>query len=115
SLEKGAAYIGLTKAALRVALQRNQMPGHKTRSNPEDENSDGVWWFNAREWDKLADELPECEPPEWHNWKSYWTYDRQKRKFSPANKEDCQTINGKRVYTGRKSKLEQHQYSGGNQ
>ena len=115
SLEKGAAYIGLTKAALRVALQRNQMPGHKTRSNPEDENSDGVWWFNAREWDKLADELPECEPPEWHNWKSYWTYDRQKRKFSPANKEDCQTINGKRVYTGRKSKLEQHQYSEGNQ
>lgn len=115
SLEKGAAYIGLTKAALRVALQRNQMPGHKTRSNPEDENSDGVWWFNAREWDKLADELPECEPPEWHNWKSYWTYDRQKRKFSPANKKDCQTINGKRVYTGRKSKLEQHQYSEGNQ
>ncbi|EOU8644236.1 TPA: transcriptional regulator, partial [Escherichia coli] len=35
--------------------------------------------------------------------------------FSPANKEDCQTINGKRVYTGRKSKLEQHQYSEGNQ
>lgn len=29
SLEKGAAYIGLTKTALRAALQRNQMPGHK--------------------------------------------------------------------------------------
>ncbi|EEZ2511874.1 transcriptional regulator [Escherichia coli] len=109
SLEKGAAYIGLTKTALRAALQRNQMPGHKTRSNPEDENSDGVWWFNVREWDKLADELPECEPPEWHNWKSYWTYDRQKRKFTPADKEDCQTVNGKRVYKGRKSKLEQSQ------
>ncbi|TFQ39085.1 transcriptional regulator [Escherichia coli] len=98
SLEKGAAYIGLTKSALRVAIHRGQMPGHKTRTNPEDENSDGVWWFNAKEWDKLADELPEHEPPEWHNWKSYWTYDRQKRKFSPANKEDCQTINGKRVW-----------------
>ncbi|SJC70553.1 Cox family DNA-binding protein [Shigella sonnei] len=106
SVEKGAAYIGLTKTALRAALNRGQMPGHKTRTNPEDENSDGVWWFNAKEWDKLADELPECEPPEWHNWKSYWTYDRQKRKFSPANKEDCQTVNGKRVYTGRSSKLE---------
>ena len=115
SLEKGAAYVGLTKLALRTAVARGQMPGHKTRSNPEDENSDGVWWFNAREWDRLADILPECEPPEWHNWKSYWTYDRQKRKFSPANKEDCQTINGKRVYAGRKSKLEQHQCSGDNQ
>lgn len=106
SLEKGAAYVGLTKLALRTAVARGQMPGHKTRSNPEDENSDGVWWFNAKEWDKLADELPEYEPPEWHNWKSYWTYDRLKRKFSPADKEDCQTINGKRVYTGRNSKLE---------
>lgn len=106
SLERGAAYVGLTKLALRTALVRRQMPGHKTRTNPEDEESDGVWWFNTKEWDKLADELPECEPPEWHNWKSYWTYDRQKRKFSPANKEDCQTINGKRIYTGRTSKLE---------
>ncbi|CAM7488437.1 TPA: transcriptional regulator [Escherichia coli] len=106
SLEKGAAYIGLTKSALRVAIHRGQMPGHKTRTNPEDENSDGVWWFNAKEWDKLADELPECEPPEWHNWKSYWTYDRQKRKFAPVDKEDCQTVNGKRVYMGRSSKLE---------
>lgn len=59
---KGAAYIGLTKSALRVAIHRGQMPGHKTRTNPEDENSDGVWWFNAKEWDKLADELPEHEP-----------------------------------------------------
>lgn len=114
SLEKGAAYIGLTKSALRVANHRGQMPGHKTRTNPEDENSDGVWWFNAKEWDALADELPELEPPEWHNWKSYWTYDRQKRKFFPANKEDCQTINGKRVYTGRSSKLERLKSSEGN-
>ncbi|HGW7996452.1 TPA: transcriptional regulator, partial [Escherichia coli] len=58
--------------------------------------------------------LPEHEPPEWHNWKSYWTYDRQKRKFSPANKEDCQTINGKRVYTGRSSKLDQLRNNRGN-
>ncbi len=114
SLEKGAAYIGLTKTALRTALNRGQMPGHKTRTNPEDEDSDGVWWFNAKEWDKLADELPECEPPEWHNWKSYWTYDRQKRKFSPADKEDCQTVNGKRVYMGRSSKLERLKSSEGN-
>ncbi|EAX2423067.1 transcriptional regulator [Salmonella enterica] len=107
SLEKGAAYVGLTKIALRTAIQRNQMPGHKTRTNPEDEESDGTWWFNAKEWDKLADELPECEPPEWHNWKSYWTYDRRKRKFNPANKEECKVIKGRRVHTGRKSKLEQ--------
>ncbi|HAX5136976.1 TPA: transcriptional regulator [Escherichia coli] len=106
SLERGAAYVGLTKLALRTAVARGQMPGHKTRTNPEDENSDGVWWFNTKEWDALADELPELEPPEWHNWKSYWTYDRQKRKFSPADKEDCQTVNGKRVYMGRSSKLE---------
>ncbi|MGF2654106.1 transcriptional regulator [Serratia marcescens] len=107
SLEKGAAYVGLTKAALRVALQRNQMPGHKTRTRPEDEDSEGTWWFNAKEWDELADELPALEPPEWHNWKSYWTYDRSKRKFQSADKEDCKTIKGKRVYKPRKSKLEQ--------
>ncbi|MDJ3786608.1 transcriptional regulator [Salmonella enterica] len=107
SLERGAAYVGLTKAALRAAIRRSQMPGHKTRSNPEDEESDGTWWFNAKHWDKLADELPDCEPPEWHNWKAYWTYDRQKQKFNQVNKEDCKVIKGKRVYTGRKSKLEQ--------
>lgn len=114
SLERGAAYIGLTKTALRAALNRGQMPGHKTRTNPEDEDSDGVWWFNTKEWDALADELPELEPPEWHNWKSYWTYDRQKRKFSPADKEDCQTVNGKRVYMGRSSKLERLKSNEGN-
>lgn len=48
SLEKGAAYLGVTKSALRAAIQRGQMPGHKTRSNPEDEKSDGTWWFNAK-------------------------------------------------------------------
>ncbi len=90
---------GVTKSALRAAIQRGQMPGHKTRSNPEDEKSDGTWWFNAKARDELADELLECEPPEWHNWKSYWTYDRKKRKFSPANKEDCQTVKGKQVYS----------------
>ncbi|HEI6775441.1 TPA: transcriptional regulator [Yersinia enterocolitica] len=108
SLEKGAAYVGLTKSALRAAIQRGQMPGHKTRKNPEDEESDGTWWFNVKAWDKLADELPECELPEWHNWKSYWTYNRQKRRFAPANKEDCKLIKGKRVYTGRKSRLERN-------
>ncbi|HEI6830549.1 Cox family DNA-binding protein [Yersinia enterocolitica] len=107
SLEKGAAYVGLTKSALRAAIQRGQMPGHKTRKNPEDEESDGTWWFNVKAWDKLADELPECESPEWHNWKSYWTYNRQKRKFAPANKDACKVINSKRIYAGRKSKLEQ--------
>ncbi|EGS6511016.1 transcriptional regulator [Salmonella enterica] len=107
SLERGAVYVGLTKAALRAAINRGQMPGHKTRTKPEDEESDGTWWFNTKHWDELADELPDCEPPEWHNWKAYWTYDRQKRKFSQVNKEDCKVIKGKRVYTGRKSKLEQ--------
>lgn len=106
SLERGAAYVGLTKAALRKAIQRGQMPGHKTRSKPEDEESDGTWWFNAKRWDALADKLPECEPPEWHNWEAHWTYDRQKRKFNQVNKEDCKVIKGKRVYTGRKTKLE---------
>lgn len=114
SLEKGAAYVGLTKSALRAAIQRGQMPGHKTRKNPEDEKSDGTWWFNVKAWDKLADELPECEPPEWHNWKSYWTYDRQKRKFSPADKEERQSVNGKRVYIGRSSKLEKRRGHGSN-
>ncbi|EHC5870252.1 transcriptional regulator [Salmonella enterica subsp. enterica serovar Eastbourne] len=107
SLERGAAYVGLTKAALRTAIQRIQMPGHKTRTRPEDEDSDGTWWFNAKRWDELADELPELEPPEWHNWKSYWTYDRRKRKFQAADKEDCQVIDGKRRHTKRKTKLEQ--------
>ncbi|OIN39427.1 transcriptional regulator [Salmonella enterica subsp. enterica serovar Sarajane] len=107
SLERGAVYVGLTKAALRAAIQRKQMPGHKTRTRPEDEDSDGTWWFNAKVWDELADELPALEPPEWHNWKSYWTYDRSKRKFQATDKEDCKTAKGKRVYKSRKSKLEQ--------
>ncbi|EEO7836006.1 transcriptional regulator [Salmonella enterica] len=107
SLERGAVYVGLTKAALRTAIQRIQMPGHKTRTRPEDGDSDGTWWFNAKKWDELADELPELEPPEWHNWKSYWTYDRRKRKFQAAGKEDCLEIDGRRVYKPRKSKLEQ--------
>ncbi|EID8040530.1 Cox family DNA-binding protein [Salmonella enterica subsp. enterica serovar Pomona] len=107
SLERGAAYVGLTKAALRAAISRGQMPGHKTRSNPEDEKSDGTWWFNAKEWDALADELPELEPPEWHRWKDYWTYDRRSRKFQQVKKEDCLKVDGRRVYKPRKSKLEQ--------
>ncbi|EEI4447869.1 transcriptional regulator [Salmonella enterica] len=107
SLERGAVYVGLTKAALRAAIQRREMPGHKKRKRPEDEESDGSWWFNAKHWDELADELPDLEPPEWHNWKAYWAYDRQKRKFNQVDKEDCKVIKGKRVYTGRKSKLEQ--------
>ncbi|EKK3318053.1 transcriptional regulator [Salmonella enterica] len=107
SLERGAAYVGLTKAALRAAISRGQMPGHKTRSNPEDEKSDGTWWFNAKEWDALADELPEIEPPEWHHWKDYWTYSRRAKKFQRVSKEDCLKIDGRRVYKPRKSKLEQ--------
>ncbi|EAW2934667.1 transcriptional regulator [Salmonella enterica] len=107
SLERGAAYIGLTKTALRAAISRGQMPGHKTRSNPEDEKSDGTWWFNAKEWDALADELPEIEPPEWHHWKDYWTYSRRAKKFQKVSKEDCLKIGGRRVYKSRKSKLEQ--------
>ena len=55
--------------------------------------------FNAKARDELADELLECEPPEWHNWKSYWTYDRKEKKFSPANKEDCQTVKVSRFYS----------------
>ncbi|EBY9283241.1 TPA: transcriptional regulator [Salmonella enterica subsp. enterica serovar Denver] len=107
SLERGAAYIGLTKAALRTAIQRGQMPGHKTRSNPEDEKSDGTWWFNAREWEELAERLPELEPPEWHHWKDYWTYNRESKKFKQVKKEDCLRVEGKRIYKPRKSKLEQ--------
>ncbi|EJI6539029.1 transcriptional regulator [Salmonella enterica] len=107
SLERGAVYTGLTRKALYVAITRGFMPGHKTRTRPEDEESDGTWWFNAKKWDELADELPALEPPEWHNWKSYWTYDRSKRKFQAADKEDCQVIDGKRRHIKRKTKLEQ--------
>ncbi|EBV5082393.1 transcriptional regulator [Salmonella enterica subsp. enterica serovar Ball] len=107
TLERGAAYVGLTKVALRNAMQRGQMPGHKTRTNPEDEGSDGIWWFNVKAWDALADELPELEPPEWHHWKDYWTYDRGSRKFQQVKKEDCVEVEGKRIYKPRKSKLEQ--------
>lgn len=107
SLERGAVYVGLTKSALRAAIQRGEMPGHKKRKRPEDKESDGTWWFNAGRWDALADKLPDYEPPEWHNWEAYWIYDREERKFTQVNKEDCKVIKGKRVYTGRKTKLEQ--------
>ncbi|EDQ3854055.1 TPA: transcriptional regulator [Salmonella enterica subsp. enterica serovar Poona] len=106
-LEKAAAYIGLTRSALETALRRGEMPGHKKRKNPEDESSGGRWVFNVKLWNELADELPELEPPEWHHWKDYWTYDRGSRKFQKARKEDCLKVEGRRVYKPRKSKMEQ--------
>ncbi|EHI8953325.1 transcriptional regulator [Salmonella enterica] len=106
-LEKAAAYIGLTRSALETALRRGEMPGHKKRKNPEDESSGGRWVFNVKLWNELADELPELEPPEWHHWKDYWTYDRGRRKFQKARKEDCLKVEGRRVYKPRKSKMEQ--------
>ncbi|EDV0714696.1 transcriptional regulator [Salmonella enterica] len=106
-LEKAAGYIGLTRKALETALRRGEMPGHKKRKNPEDESSGGRWIFNVKAWNKLADELPELEPPEWHHWKDYWTYDRRSRKFQQVKKEDCLNVDGRRVYKPRKSKLEQ--------
>lgn len=106
-LEKAASYVGLTRKALETALRRGEMPGHKKRKNPEDESSGGRWIFNVKAWNKLADELPELEPPEWHHWKDYWTYDRRSRKFQQVKKEDCLKVDGRRVYKPRKSKLEQ--------
>ncbi|EBW6364548.1 transcriptional regulator [Salmonella enterica subsp. enterica serovar Oranienburg] len=106
-LEKAAAYIGLTRSALETALRRGEMPGHKKRKNPEDESSGGRWVFNVKLWNELADELPELEPPEWHHWKDYWTYDRNAKKFQKVSKEDCLKVEGRRVYKPRKSKLEQ--------
>ncbi|EKE0119275.1 transcriptional regulator [Salmonella enterica] len=106
-LDKAAAYVGLTREALATALRRGEMPGHKKRKNPEDESSGGDWIFNVKAWNELADQLPELEPPEWHHWKDYWTYDRGSRKFQRVKKEDCLKVKGKRVYKPRKSKLEQ--------
>lgn len=106
-LEKAAAYVGLTRIALETALRRGEMPGHKKRKNPEDESSGGRWVFNVKAWNKLADELPELEPPEWHHWKDYWTYSRRAKKFQKVSKEDCLKADGRRVYKPRKSRLEQ--------
>ncbi|ELH4478540.1 transcriptional regulator [Salmonella enterica] len=106
-LEKAAAYVGLTRIALETALRRGEMPGHKKRKNPEDESSGGRWVFNVKAWNKLADELPELEPPEWHHWKDYWTYSRRTKKFQKVSKEDCLKVDGHRVYKPRKSRLEQ--------
>ncbi|HCM1914616.1 TPA: transcriptional regulator [Salmonella enterica subsp. salamae serovar 28:r:e,n,z15] len=106
-LDKAAAYVGLTRQALATALRRGEMPGHKKRKNPEDESSGGDWIFNVKAWDELADVLPEMEPPEWHHWKDYWTYNRGTRKFQQVKKEDCMKVKGKRVYKPRKSRLEQ--------
>ncbi|EBU5256280.1 transcriptional regulator [Salmonella enterica] len=106
-LDKAAAYVGLTREALATALRRGEMPGHKKRKNPEDESSGGDWIFNVKAWNELADELPELEPPEWHHWKDYWTYDRGAKKFQKVSKGDCLKVDGRRVYKPRKSKLEQ--------
>ncbi|ECT1021815.1 transcriptional regulator [Salmonella enterica] len=106
-LEKAAAYVGLTRTALETALRRGEMPGHKKRKNPEDESSKGGWIFNVKAWNELADELPNLEPPEWHHWKDYWTYNRNTKKFQKVSKEDCLKVEGKRIYKPRKSKLEQ--------
>lgn len=105
-LDKGAAYVGLTREALATALRRGEMPGHKKRKNPEDETSRGEWVFNVKAWNELADILPEIEPPEWHHWKDYWLYNRDTRKFQKVDKQDCSQINDKRVYKPRQSRLE---------
>ncbi|ELH9529791.1 transcriptional regulator [Escherichia coli] len=110
-LDKGAAYVGLTRKALATALRRGEMPGHKKRKNPEDETSRGVWIFNVKAWNELADILPEIEPPEWHHWKDYWLYNRNTRKFQKIDKQDCTQINGKRVYRPRQSRLEKARQS----
>ncbi|RAX33051.1 UNVERIFIED_CONTAM: transcriptional regulator [Escherichia coli] len=108
-LDKGAAYVGLTREALATAIRRGEMPGHKKRKNPEDETSHGEWIFNVKAWNELADILPEIEPPEWHHWKDYWLYNRNTRKFQKVDKDDCIEIKGKRVYRPRQSRLEKAQ------
>ncbi|EPO3224551.1 transcriptional regulator, partial [Escherichia coli] len=107
-LDKGAACVGLTREALATALRRGEMPGHKKRKNPEDESSRGVWVFNIKAWNELADILPDIEPQEWHHWKDYWLYNRNTGKFQKVDKSDCVEIEGRRVYKPRLSRMERN-------
>ncbi|CAI1970858.1 regulatory phage cox family protein [Serratia marcescens] len=104
TIDRFAPYAGFTTGAVRAMCRRRQLPAHKMK-DPEKPNSDGTWYINRARWDKLAEILPELEPPEWHSWEDYWTYDRKSAALKMKEKAKKAGAHG-RASTTRRSKLE---------
>lgn len=87
SLEKALTYVEFAQnLLLRVAIHRGgQMPEHKDAATRKITQTGG---FNAKGRTSWLMSYQSTSPKLAANWKDYWTYDRQERKFSPANKED---------------------------
>ena len=82
--KKGAAYIRLTKiCTARSHSSRSKCRDTRRAQNRKMKTQTEYGGLTPKSGQSWLMSLPEHEPPEWHNnWKSYWTYDRQKRKFS---------------------------------
>ncbi|WP_406706087.1 Cox family DNA-binding protein [Sodalis sp.] len=97
-----ALYVGYTAAAVRKMCQRGMLPAHQMKQ-PDKPNGKGTWYINRARWDKLAEILPDLEPPEWHSWEDYWMYDRGTKRLKlkdDSSKQRC------RKAAHRRSKLE---------
>ncbi|CRL44177.1 Regulatory phage protein cox [Sodalis glossinidius str. 'morsitans'] len=57
-----ALYVGYTAAAVRKMCQRGMLPAHQMKQ-PDKPNGKGTWYINRARWDKLAEILPDLEPP----------------------------------------------------
>ncbi|WP_193162910.1 Cox family DNA-binding protein [Enterobacter ludwigii] len=106
TVDRFAPYAGFTTGAVRAMCRRNMLPAHKMK-DPTKPDSDGTWYINRARWDALAKILPDLEPPEWHSWEDYWTYDRNSRALKV--KEQAKTESAHRGNRStRRSKLEMH-------
>lgn len=104
TVDRFAPYAGFTTGAVRAMCRRNMLPAHKMK-DPTKPNSDGTWYINRARWDELAKILPDLEPPEWHSWEDYWTYDRKSRDLK-MKKQAAEGGRRTRMAATRRSKLE---------
>ncbi len=104
TVDRFAPYAGFTTKAVRAMCRRRMLPAHKMK-DPEKPGTDGTWYINRTRWDRLAEILPELEPPEWHSWEDYWTYDRKSSALKMKDKAKKEGASG-RTSSTRRSKLE---------
>lgn len=104
TVDRFAPYAGFTTGAVRAMCRRNMLPAHKMK-DPTKPDSDGTWYINRARWDELAKILPDLEPPEWHSWEDYWTYDRKSRDLK-MKKQVADGSRRTRITSNRRSKLE---------
>lgn len=109
TVDRFAPYAGFTTGAVRAMCRRNMLPAHKMK-DPEKPGSDGTWYINRARWDTLARILPDLEPPEWHSWEDYWTYDRNSKALKIKDQAKKAGESNRAAGT-RRSKLEMNKRS----